>query len=168
MMANHSQTIPVRIYQSDEQIMVAAPMPGLEPEDISVRIAGDQVEIQGEERGPRQHERDLLLDEWRIGPYYRKVPLPQNVNGPLTNATYGNGVLVLSMPKMGEGERSVLVDFQLQPIASTRGERVGHTGKQIHPITTQEHTKKHGPHRKTPRLKTAKGPEVPGRRKRSG
>jgi HSP20 family protein len=152
-MANHRQTIPVRIYQSDEQIMVAAPMPGLEAEDISVRVAGDQVEIQGAERGPRQHERDLLLDEWRIGPYYRKLSLPQNVNGPLTNATYGNGVLVLSMPKMNEGERSLQVDFQLQPIASTRGERVGHTGKEIHPITTQEHTKRHS-RRRTARRKS--------------
>jgi HSP20 family protein len=143
-MIRQQQTIPVRIYQTDEHIMVATPMPGLVPEDISVTITGDHIEIRGEERGPGQHGRDLLVDEWRIGPYHRKLSLPQGVNGPLTNATYGNGVLVLSMPKMKQGQPGAHVDFQLQSIDATRGERVGHTGKQIHPTTTQEHAKKHG------------------------
>lgn len=142
-MAGQGQNIPVRIYQTDEHIMVAAPMPGLEPEDISVTITGSHLEIRGDERGPRQHECDLVEEEWRIGPYYRKLSLPQRVNGPLTNATYGNGVLVLSMPKMGEGEPGVQVDFPLQSIGATRGERVGHTGREIHPTTTQQHAKKH-------------------------
>jgi HSP20 family protein len=142
-MASEGQAVPVRVYESEEQIMMAAPMPGLEPEDISVAISGVHVEIKGAERGPRQHERDLLLDEWTIGPYYRKVSLPQNVNGPLTNATYGNGVLVLSMPKMEGGETGPQVDFQLHPIAATRGERIGHIGKEIHPTTTPEHARKH-------------------------
>jgi hypothetical protein len=66
------------------------------------------------------------------------------VHGSLTNATYGNGVLVLSMPKMKQGQPGAAVDFQLQSIDATRGERVGHTGKEIHPTTTQEHAKKHG------------------------
>ena len=38
--------------------MVAAPMPGLEPENISVTIAGVHLTIRGEEWGPGQHERD--------------------------------------------------------------------------------------------------------------
>jgi HSP20 family protein len=142
-MATLRQTVPLRLYETDDQIMLVAPMPGLEPEDITVSIRGDQIEIQGAERGPRQHGRDLLLDEWTIGPYYRKASLPESVNGPLTNATYGNGVLVLSMPKMEAGKPGAQADFQLHPIASARGERVGHSGKDIHPTTTEEHTRKH-------------------------
>ena len=41
----------------------------------------------------------MLVEEWRIGPYYREISLPQPVDGNLTNATYGNGVLLLSMPR---------------------------------------------------------------------
>ncbi|MGH7828813.1 MAG: Hsp20/alpha crystallin family protein [Candidatus Binatia bacterium] len=137
------QAIPVRIYQSADQIMVAAPMPGLEPQDISVTVAEDRIAIRGEDRGPRQDERDLLLSEWRIGPYYREISLPQSVNGPLANATYGNGVLILSLPKMDHGEPSIPIDFQLQSVDATHGERVGHTGKGMRPTTTQEHAKKH-------------------------
>ena len=35
--------------------------PHLEPDDISVTVADAHVTIRGQERGPRQHERDLLL-----------------------------------------------------------------------------------------------------------
>lgn len=136
---HQQQNVPVRIYQSDHQIMIAAPLPGLEPQNISVAIDGDRVTIQGEERGPHQHDLDLLAAEWTIGPYYRELTLPQPVNGALTNASYGNGVLVLSMPKMEPGQQGVGAQFRLEAIEATRGERVGHTGRDMRGTTTAEH-----------------------------
>lgn len=142
-MEREAQTVPVRVYQSDEHLMLAAPMPGLEPGDISVDVCGTAVTIRGDERGTGQHQRDLILAEWAIGPYYREVSLPQPVDGSLTNATYGNGVLVLSMPKLKAGQTGVGASFKLRPIEATRGERVGHAGKEILPKTSLEHEKKH-------------------------
>jgi HSP20 family molecular chaperone IbpA len=55
--------------------------------------------IMGDERDPRQHGDDVIADEWTSGPYYRDISLPMRVDGSLTNATYGNGVLLRSMPK---------------------------------------------------------------------
>ena len=97
--AKEPQTVPVRVYQTDDLIMLAAPMPGLAPEDITVKIDGDHVTIRGEQRGPRQDERDLLVVEWTIGPYFREITLPVPVSGQLTNATCGNGVLMLRLCK---------------------------------------------------------------------
>jgi HSP20 family protein len=71
-----AQALPVRLYQTADRIMLAAPMPGLEPSNISISIADGRVTIDGDERGPHQHERDLMLAEWRIGPYHRTVTLP--------------------------------------------------------------------------------------------
>ncbi len=133
------QGLPVRVYQTRDRIMLAAPMPGLEPGNISVHITDDQITIHGEERGPHQHERDLVLAGWSIGPYHRMVPLPHPINGILTNATYGNGVLVVSMPKMPPGQHGVSAQLRLEPIRATRGERVGHVGRVIQPMTTGEH-----------------------------
>jgi HSP20 family protein len=144
MTQQQPKSIPLRIYQSDDRIMVAAPMPGLEPEDISVAITGSRVTIRGTERGPGQHERDLLLTEWTIGPYYREVLLPQPVNGPLANATYGNGVLVLALPKLKSGQPDTETEFRLQAIgATTHGMHVGHSGSTISPTTDQAHQQKH-------------------------
>ena len=74
-MTGDSQSIPVRVYDRGQLIVLAAPLPGLEPEDISVTVANNKILISGEERGPRQHGTDLIMDEWTIGPYHREISL---------------------------------------------------------------------------------------------
>jgi Molecular chaperone (small heat shock protein) len=128
--------LPVRIYQSEHQFALATPIAGLEPGDITITIEGKRVTIQGKQRGPHQDDLDLLKAEWSIGPYQREIVLPQNVNGPLTNATYGNGVLVITVPKLKMGEKATRVEFGLETINATRGERVGHIAHDIRPTTS--------------------------------
>lgn len=133
------QTVPVQVHQTDDLMVLAAPMPGLEPQDISVVIAGDKVTIQGSYRGSRQEKGDLVLAEWTIGPYARELALPQPVNGALTNATYGNGVLMLAMPKLPRGSAESYTEFKLEVVEATVGQRIGHTGSEMRPTTTEEH-----------------------------
>ena len=142
-MSSHVHALPLRVYQTDHRIMVAAPMPGLEPSDIVVTVTGDRVTIHGKERGPHQHERALLLAQWAVGPYAAEVALSEPVNGALTNATYGNGVLVLAMPKVARGERGVPAEIRLEAVEATRGERVGHMSRIVRPTTTEEHLRTH-------------------------
>ena len=137
------QALPVRLHQTNGLFVLTTPMPGLKPQDIVVRIRNDSVALRGIEHGPMQPAHEMLLDEWTIGPYYREVSLPQPVNGPLTNVTYGNGVLVLTMPKRDHNEQTIPAELQLQTIESTRGEHIGHTGSAVQPTTTQAHMQKH-------------------------
>ena len=67
------------------------------------------------------------------------MQLPQPVDSRLTNATYGNGVLVLSMPKARDAQIGGAEEIRLEVIEATRGERVGHTGRNVQPTTTAEH-----------------------------
>ena len=59
---------------------------------------------------------------------HREIELPHPVDGTLTNATYGNGVLVLSMPKAESGRATTPAEFVLEVTEATRGGRTGHTG----------------------------------------
>ena len=74
------------------------------------------------------------MEEWTTGPYYREVELPEPVDGDLTNATFGNGVLILAMPKVAE-EVQQLVTFKLEAIDAARGARVAHQGADIKPAS---------------------------------
>jgi HSP20 family protein len=148
-MEQQTQPIPVRIYRAPDRLVLAAPMPGLEPQDISITIANKNLTITGNERGRGQDERDVMVAEWRIGPYFRAIVLDQPVNGERTNATYGNGVLVLSMPLVKGEEAGSEASFRLSPIEATRGERIGHVGSDIHARSTVEHQKKHDTERST-------------------
>jgi HSP20 family protein len=127
-----AQTFPVRISQSDAHLLLIAPMPGIKPADITVTIAGRWVKILGHQTGPGQDEKELIVEEWTIGPYYRELELPQAVNGLLTNATFGNGLLTLAMPKASDGDRSA-VSFHLETLDGARGRRLGHKGVDINP-----------------------------------
>jgi HSP20 family protein len=127
------QTIPLQVHQANDCLVLAAPMPGLEPQDIAVIISGNRVTIRGAYRGSCQNQPEVLISEWTIGPYYREVVLSQPVDGALTNATYGNGVLVLSMPMLNPGEQGGYTEFRLEADKGARGQRVGHTGSDIQP-----------------------------------
>jgi len=137
------QTVPLQIHQTDKLFVLAAPMPGVEPQDISVVVKGDKVTLRASYRGSRSHETgELVMSEWTVGPYFREVTLPQPVSGPLTNASYGNGVLVLAMPKVDQEGQDSYTEFQLEVVEATRGQRIGHTGSDVQPTTTEEHRQK--------------------------
>lgn len=130
-------TLPVRMYQTAERLTVAAPMPGLEPADITVAVtAAGVLELHGKRRGPRQDGLDLLVEEWTVGPYERSLELPCAVDGELADVTYGNGVLVVALPKAAQLRPASL---NLEVIGLARGQRVGSQGRGCTPTTTAQH-----------------------------
>jgi HSP20 family protein len=139
MASQPEQTVPVQLHRAQGRLVLAAPMPGLEPEDISVSIHGDRVTIRSEYRGSRHDQPETVISEWTIGPYHRDLTLPHSVSGRLTNATYGNGVLVLAMPTLEPGVQEDATEFRLEADTRTRGQRVGHTGSEIEPTIPTEH-----------------------------
>jgi HSP20 family protein len=133
MTSQPEQTVPVQLHWAQDRLVLAAPMPGLEPQDISVRIHHDRITIRGDYRGSRHDQPETVISEWTMGPYHRDLNLPQPVSGRLTNATYGNGVLVLAMPTLEPGVQEDVTTFQLEADTGTRGQRVGHMALEIEP-----------------------------------
>jgi len=91
------QPIPVKIYRTHDHLTVAAPMPGLEPEDILVEVTENgQLILHGDMRAALKDDKEVLLDEWNVGGYHRELILPVAVDGEHDNVAYGNGVLVVA------------------------------------------------------------------------
>jgi HSP20 family protein len=128
----------VNLYRTDDRLMVAAPLPGMEPSDIVVEVtATGQLILHGEFRGALTGQKDVLLEEWSAGPYHREFILPAAVDGELANVTYGNGVLVVVLPIVEEPRPARLT---LEEISPTHGEHVGSAGRHpLHAFSTQEH-----------------------------
>ena len=120
------QRIPLKMFRSPARLTVAAPMPGLQPEDIVVQInENGHLIVQGEERGLLKDIKDLLLDEWSVGAYYRDIELPDTVDGEHANVTYGNGVLVVVMPISDTLTPATLA---MDHVGKDFGEYVGNSG----------------------------------------
>ncbi|WP_376796841.1 Hsp20/alpha crystallin family protein [Thermogemmatispora sp.] len=91
--------VPVKMYRSEDRLIVAAPMPGMEPEDIHIELQeGGRLILHGDLRALLKDVKELLIDEWSIGAYHRELQLEQTVDGERANVTYGNGVLVVALP----------------------------------------------------------------------
>jgi HSP20 family protein len=120
------QQIPVKVYRTDERLMIAAPMAGLEPENIVVEVTDDgRLILHGDQRGMLKEVKELLLDEWSVGVYHREIALPAVVNATCANVTYGNGVLTVVLPISDKIHPARLTLTRLAP---THGERKGNAG----------------------------------------
>ena len=120
------QHIPVKVYRTNERLMVAAPMAGLEPENIVVEVTDDsRLILHGDGRGLLKDVKELLWDEWSIGPYHRTLALPVPVDAAHANVTYGNGVLLVTLPI---STCTVPACLTLERITPTHGEHKGNAG----------------------------------------
>ena len=92
------QWIPVNTFELPEGLMIFAPMPGLQPDDVELTVAGNILTLRGR-RTPGQEDRDYLVKEWDYGPYGRTMELPFPVDVDHIIATLDNGVLTVNLRK---------------------------------------------------------------------
>lgn len=108
-----AQSVPVNIFEAEDTLMVIAPMPGLQDEDIEISVRGNSITIEGRERGDLKpdSEKRYLRHEWRYGPYRRMIELPYAVDANSAEATLGNGVLTVRLQK-AETERARRIEVR--------------------------------------------------------
>lgn len=137
----NAQIVLVKMYESSGRLTVAAPMPGLEPEDICVEVTpGNQLVLYGSSRGSLKDEKVVHADEWNPGPYCREITLPVIVDGATANLTYRNGILVVALPVAQETRAAHL---GLHLVGPDYGERVGNAGHPVHAVRDVEHEHLH-------------------------
>jgi HSP20 family protein len=75
-------------------------VPGVKPEDIEVTLTGDLLTIKGEFKSEMREEKaNYLRQERRMGRFSRQIGLPAGIDADKVEASFGNGVLTLEMPK---------------------------------------------------------------------
>ena len=93
------------IHETDTAYEVAAPLPGVKPEDISVKMQNGTLTISGELPQPTVADNTkVVVQERYYGKFSRSVSLPQSVDSNKIEATYDNGVLNLTLPKLPEAQ----------------------------------------------------------------
>ena len=121
------QHVPVKVYRTGDRLMIAAPMAGVEPENIVVEVTVDgRLLLHGDLRSRLKEVKELLLDEWSSGVYHREFKLPVAVDAVCANVTYGNGVLIVTLPISEQTSPSRLSPSRRTP---TQGQRRGNAGR---------------------------------------
>lgn len=96
---NGGTFVPLDVYETDDELVVKASLPGVRPEDVDVSITGDTVSIKGEFKVEEETKRhSLYRQERRYGSFHRALTLPTEVESDKAEAVFEHGVLTLTMP----------------------------------------------------------------------
>ena len=96
---------PLDVYETEDSLVVKAPLPGVRPEDVDISITGDILTIKGETRGEEEVKRENYhRRELRYGSFCRSVPLPTGVDHNKAEAVFEQGVLTVTLPKAEEAK----------------------------------------------------------------
>ena len=96
---------PIDVYQTDNEVVVKATVPGVKPEEVDVSIADNMLTIKGETKAEEKIERkDYLYQEHRYGTFRRSVALPSGLDTEKTAASFDNGILTLTIPRTKEAK----------------------------------------------------------------
>jgi len=91
------------MYETKNDVVVSAELPGVSEKDIRVSVTGDLLTIQGERQGNSEVEDGghYRRERW-FGKFERTLSLPVPVETNQVKATYRDGVLTVKLPKVEE------------------------------------------------------------------
>ena len=93
--------LTVDVYQTDDEIVIVAPVAGVDPDDIDISLSGDMITIKGKrEMNPKENEVDYLYQECFWGSFSRTIILPSEIDPEKVKATLKEGILKIHLPKV--------------------------------------------------------------------
>ena len=88
------------IYEQEEQLVVFVELPGVAKDDVNVAITGRSLTISAEKKRPDIEEEFLRQGARHFGPCKHSFDLNCDVNVDAIEATFTDGVLKLTIPKV--------------------------------------------------------------------
>ena len=95
----------VDITESDDQYAVAAELPGVKKDDLTLEIQEGVLTIRGEKKEERDEKRDKgrRLERY-YGAFSRSFSLPSDADADKVEASFKDGVLTVALPKKPEAK----------------------------------------------------------------
>lgn len=93
------------VYETKDEVVVTAELPGLNEKDIHLSLTDDVLTIKGERQwtGEGREGGHFHRERW-FGKFERSFPLPMPVATDQVKATYRDGVLTVKLPKAEENK----------------------------------------------------------------
>jgi HSP20 family protein len=93
--------LAIDVYERGTNVVVEAPIAGVNSDDIDIHITNESVTIRGKRH--REHtvkDKDYFFQECYWGRFSRSLILPEEIDADRAEATIKNGVLRITMPKL--------------------------------------------------------------------
>jgi len=115
----------VDIYETENELVVKADLPDVNPQDLDIRVENNILTIRGERKFEKKvNEDNYLRIERAYGSFSRSFALANSVKSESIKADYHNGVLTLSLPKREEAKpKQIKVNVGTHVMAAAAGAR---------------------------------------------
>jgi len=104
----------VDVYDSPDNILIKADLPGLSKDEIEVTIQDQNLILKGEKKQDAQIKQERYFKTERFyGSFCRTIPLPSDIDADKVEAAYQDGVLALTLPKKDEAKpKQIRIDVK--------------------------------------------------------
>ena len=87
------------VYRTNGNLVVKADLPGLKKDEVEVRVEGGFLVVRGERKEEKEEKgKEYYRSECSYGSFYRRVPLPDEVDPEKISAKVHDGVLEVTVP----------------------------------------------------------------------
>lgn len=101
--------LAIDVFQTNDEVVVKAPIAGVRPEDLEISITDDMVNVKGERKEMAEINKDnYFVQECYWGAFSRSYILPIAVDSEQAKASLKNGILTISIPKLEKSKTRVL------------------------------------------------------------
>lgn len=105
---------PIEMYEKADKFIVRAELPGMKKEDLDISLIGDTLTISGERKPEAEiKDEEYVRCELCYGKFSRAINLPSAVDPSKVEATYENGILVITLPK-AEGAKPKKIELKVE------------------------------------------------------
>lgn len=100
-----SSQLDVDMYETESEVTIKAKAPGYKEEDVSITTEDNVLTIEGkinQETEQKDDNKKYHLKEIKSESFIRSIPLPTRVDAEKAEASFENGVITITLPKMEE------------------------------------------------------------------
>lgn len=94
----------VDVFEDETALVIVADMPGVSSETVNIDLRDDVLTITGVPVVSERPEEEFLLKEYETGKYIRQFSLSELIDQGRISATLHQGVLRLTLPKVGSAQ----------------------------------------------------------------
>jgi HSP20 family protein len=95
------------IQENEQEITITADLPGMKPDEIDLKISGNNLTISGEKASETEEKGERFYRKERsYGSFHRSLPLPAAVDEEKISADYQQGVLTVILPKSSPSKQT--------------------------------------------------------------
>lgn len=99
-MEEYEGQLAIDVFETDNALILTAPIAGVSPENLDVQISDEFVTIKGEREDIRQAEATgYHVQECYWGAFSRNFEVPVQIDSENSEAVMKNGILTIIMPK---------------------------------------------------------------------